>query len=58
MPTKYDPIPKRPGFVVTAAAWRKDKGRFRLQQVCYEAKRQRDPIEDQPPAQRRQGLLL
>lgn len=60
MKATYDPVPQRPGQVVTAAAWKWDpsRNRYRLQQVRYEPKRGRtEPVQDAGDARRR-GLLL
>jgi hypothetical protein len=52
---KHDAIPPKPGHVVAAAAWKWDGQRYRLQQVIYEPRKRAEP---EPPAARRQGLLI
>lgn len=57
---RYDPAPPKPGHVITAAVWKFDHGRkvWRLQQVCYEARKRKEREVEPPIAKRRQGLLL
>lgn len=54
----FDQAPERAGFVITAAVWKFDRGRWRLQQVCYEP-RGRKSAEAKPSSGRiRRGAVM
>lgn len=57
---RAEAIPPKPGHVVTAAVWKFDRARncMRLQQVCYEPRKRREPDPELPISARRRGLLL